>query len=146
MKRLFSILALVFPVIALACTPDYVKFSNGAVRQMAPAQSSTAVYLDIQNTGSKPITIVDVSSPDAPHVSLHKTVTNSNGVARMEHMSVLELAPNSTTRLAPGGLHVMLEGVQAPLKQPQTITLVFTYEDKSTSTIQGIPVKPMLTK
>lgn len=143
MKNLLC-LAVLFPLLSWACTPDHVKFSNGAVRAMAPGQTSTAVYMNIQNTGNERITIKGVSSPDASTVSLHRTVTNKSGVAQMQPMSELVLQPTSTTVLEPGGIHVMLQGLKEPIDPSKAITLVFTYSDNSTSTVQSIPVKTML--
>lgn len=144
MKRLLSLL--LFPVLSFACPSDHVKFSQGYVRAMAPGQEAAAVYMHIENTSDKPITIVSVSSPDVPNVMIHKSI-KKHDMVEMKAMKHLVLLPHTTTMLMPGGEHIMLMGLTSPLvPTSKPITLVFTYSDKSTSTVKAIPVKDMRTE
>ncbi|MFI4956467.1 MAG: copper chaperone PCu(A)C [Gammaproteobacteria bacterium] len=146
MKRLLCTVALLLPLVTLACGNDAVKFSHGYVRAMAPGQDVTAVYMDIKNTGDHPMTIVSVSSPDAPDVQIHTSI-EKDGKMKMEHLDKLVLAPNSKTELKPGGKHIMLMGLKKPLTpESEPITLVFKYEDGSEMTIHSIKVKDMRSK
>jgi copper(I)-binding protein len=40
----------------------------------------------------------------------------------------VDLKPGATTELRPGGFHVMLEGLQQPLKQGDKVPLTLTFE------------------
>jgi copper(I)-binding protein len=146
MKRLLCLIALCFPMLTFACGTDSVTYAHGYVRAMAPGQDVTAVYMVIKNKGEHPVTIVGITSPDAPDVQLHSSVVK-DGKVKMEHLDKLVLAPKSETKLAPGTNHIMLMGLKEPLTpKSKPITLVFKYEDGSEMTIHSIPVKDMRKK
>lgn len=71
----------------------------------------TAVFADITNTGSEPVTIVGGHSEAAQHVELHEVV---DGVMR-EKPGGFVVKPNSTRVLEPGADHIMLMGLAGPL-------------------------------
>jgi len=86
-----------------------------------------AAYMTIRNTGSQPDRLVSVESPAAKRAEIH-TMTMTKGVMRMSAAGPLALAPGATVALKPGGLHVMLMGLRAPLKRGGTTSLVLTFE------------------
>jgi copper(I)-binding protein len=43
--------------------------------------------------------------------------------------AVMDLGPNSTVELAPGGLHVMLEGLERPLVEGESFELVLMFRE-----------------
>ena len=47
---------------------------------------------------------------------------------KMRPVGALELRPGAPTVLKPGGLHIMLMGVKAPLRQGETFPLTLTFE------------------
>ena len=53
---------------------------------------------------------------------IHKSET-VDGVARMRMAGDVPIASGSTVVLAPGGTHIMLEGLKAPLVAGETIPL-----------------------
>jgi protein SCO1/2 len=91
---------------------------NGAIRVLeayapAPPSGATtmAVYLTLLNTGTTADTLVGLDSDVAAMASLHETMHMGN----MDHMKPLPfiaLPPGDTVRLAPGGLHGMLEALK----------------------------------
>ncbi len=96
-----------------------------AIETPASAKSG-AGYLSITNTGSEPDRLVAVKA-DFPMVAVHKTEVDAAGVARMEAVDGLEIAPGQTVTLEPGGMHVMFMGLTAPWAVGDKIdaTLVF---------------------
>jgi hypothetical protein len=61
-------------------------------------------------------------------VTLHGTQTDAQGVTRMIRVEGIEIAPNETVTLAPGGMHVMFMGLDGdPFEEGERIpaTLVF---------------------
>jgi copper(I)-binding protein len=86
-----------------------------------------AGYLTITNTGAEPDTLIAVESPAAARVEIHEGSTAS-GVMRMQALPEgLPIAPGATVTLKPGGAHLMLIGLTAPLKADgkAPATLVF---------------------
>lgn len=71
----------------------------------------TAVFADITNTGSEPVTIVGGRSEAAQQVELHEVV---DGVMREKPGGVV-VPPDSTRVLEPGADHIMLMGLAGPL-------------------------------
>lgn len=90
---------------ALTVTDAWVRAIPGA-----PA----AAYMTLHNGGSRPVRIIGVRSALAGMAMIHETRI-VNGVSTMRARDVLEIAPGATVRLAPEGLHVMLDGLAHPL-------------------------------
>jgi copper(I)-binding protein len=88
---------------------------------------SGAGYMTITNTGSEPDRLLEVRA-DFPRVTLHGTQTEAQGVTRMIPVEGIEIAPNETVALAPGGMHVVFMGLDGdPFEEGERIpaTLVF---------------------
>ena len=62
--------------------------------------------------------LVEVTSPAASRVSLHRTVGGS-----MQTASFFTVPANDALRLVPGGDHLMLEGLVSPLAPGATVPL-----------------------
>lgn len=102
--------------------PADVMITNGWARETAPGQAAAAVYLTIVNRGEGADRLVDVQSPPAT-ASLHSS-SSAGGVARMRPLDGgLEIPARSTVELEPGGTHIMLTGLQSPLRAGQTAPL-----------------------
>lgn len=94
-----------------------------------PAAKSAAGYVVIANEGTTPDRLIAVETPIAAMATLHVTDFGADGVARMQALDGLEIAGGEIVTLEPGGMHVMLMGLTAPLKAGDTVpaTLVFEH-------------------
>lgn len=92
-----------------------------------PVATSGAAYVSVMNHGAEADRLVAVSTPAADMASLHQSV-EENGVMKMPELGPAEIAPMGTLEMKPGGIHVMLMGLKAPLKKGDTITLTLTFE------------------
>jgi len=103
-----------FALLATGCAPSapQVEVSDAWARATAPGQSSAAVYATIANGGSADH-LVEVSTSGATAM-LHRS-DNENGIARMRTLSELAIPAGGSVALAPGGAHIMLTGLSAPL-------------------------------
>lgn len=72
----------------------------------------TALYLTLRNDGSRPDTLVGLSTPAAGRASLHDMLRQGEMV-RMVPLDGVVLPPGETVRLRPGGRHGMLEEVRS---------------------------------
>lgn len=81
------------------------------VRALPPTQKTTAAYLTLTNRGGTAIEIVGASTGIAEQVEIH-TTREVEGYMRMERLPRLSVAPGETLRLAPGGVHLMLLGLE----------------------------------
>ena len=99
---------LLLPVIAAA---EPLQIEDGWVRALPPTQRMTAAYMTLHNAGDEALEVLSVSSDAAGHASLHATRRDGDRV-RMEAVESLALQPGERVELAPGGLHVMLMGME----------------------------------
>ncbi|MCU0868364.1 MAG: copper chaperone PCu(A)C [Burkholderiales bacterium] len=102
-----------------------VSLSGVWVRATVPGQPVAAAYGSI--TGHRDLKLVAVSSPLAKRAEVHE-MSSGGDMMQMRAVPALVLAKGRTVLLAPGGLHVMLTGIGAPLKVGTTVPLTFTFE------------------
>jgi hypothetical protein len=94
-----------------------------------------AAYMTLHNTGTAPDRLLSAETPVAEVAELH-THLMDDGVMRMRQVRAVEVAPGSGTVLQPGGLHVMLMGLKAPLKAGETFPLTLTFERGGETTVE----------
>ena len=96
-------------------------------RSTAPQAQNGAAYLIIENQGKTTDRLLSAEATVDSKTQIHRT-TMENGTMRMREVEGgLELRPGSTTKFAPGGLHVMLLGLKAPLKAGQQFPLTLRF-------------------
>ncbi|MBK8161500.1 MAG: copper chaperone PCu(A)C [Rhodospirillaceae bacterium] len=67
------------------------------------------------NHGAEADRLLSLSSSAARMAELHVTKMDGD-VMKMEAAGIIDLPPNTTVEMKPGGLHVMLVGLTAPLE------------------------------
>ena len=86
---------------------------------------TAAVYATFVNEGSTGDKLLKVSSPIAQHASIHLNIKEGD-VMKMREQGGVDLPPGKTVELQPGGLHIMLEGLDHPLKAGESFPLTLT--------------------
>jgi len=83
-----------------------------------------------------------IESPAATRVEIHSTVREGDVVRMRERESGVPIPAGGEARLAPGGDHLMFNGLKAPFKvtEPVTATLVF---ERAGSVSVTFPVEPL---
>jgi periplasmic copper chaperone A len=110
---------------------------TGAWTRATPGRSpNAAVYMRIINAGAAD-TLNGVETENAQRAVVH-TTTMTGGTAQMSHVTTLPIPRAATVTMAPGGSHVMLEGLKAPLRQGESfiVTLVFAKAGKISTTVK----------
>ncbi len=136
MGRFFSILGL---LLGLAATPAAAEeFKLGRIHIDQPwARASIgqakagAAYMTLVNHGDEVDRLVLVDTPVAKRATLH-THLMEDGVMKMRPVQAIEVAPGAPTVLAPGGLHVMLMGLKAPLNEGDSFPLTLAFDKAGT--------------
>lgn len=95
-----------------------------------PARAGAA-YLTVANHGKAMDRLVAVATPAAKHASLHTSLMEQ-GVMKMRPLKAVEVHPGEPAVLRPGGTHIMLMGLKAPLKEGEHFPLTLTFEKAGT--------------
>lgn len=93
----------------------------------AGANGNGAAFMRLRNAGAQPDRLVSASTPVARVVELH-TVIREGDAMRMRPVQDIAVAPGATVELRPGGFHVMLIGLNAPLAQGSRVPLTLRFE------------------
>jgi hypothetical protein len=137
--RFFRFLSLV--AILPATAGWAVDASDGWMRAMPPGQPTAAAYLTLKNTADAPVRLVAGSSPLAGTVEIHRSV-QQDGMWRMRRLPELLLPAGGSVTMAPGGVHLMLFGMERPLREGDTLPLVLKFDSgealKLTIEVRGI--------
>jgi copper(I)-binding protein len=97
-------------------------------RATAPGQPVGGGYLALTNRGTTPDRLVGASAPGlAQRVEVHE-MRREGDVMRMREIGAIDLPPGRTVLLEPGGLHLMLMGLKAPLAAGQRFPMTLTFE------------------
>jgi periplasmic copper chaperone A len=113
-----------------------------------PAVDQAVVYGVVRNDGAKPLVVVGGSSPIARNVELHESMTmqggTMNGMAMtaegMQAVPRYVIPPHGTLTLKPGGYHLMLLGLHAPLPAGHRFPVTLRFADGSHVTFT-VPVE-----
>lgn len=84
---------------------------QGWVRAPMTGRAMTAGYGQLHNRCAHAVSLVGLHSAQARHVELHRTEI-TDGISRMRPVPGLQLAAGQRVSLEPGGLHLMLHGLQ----------------------------------
>ncbi|MBL6080122.1 copper chaperone PCu(A)C [Belnapia sp. T18] len=84
-------------------------------------------FMRIENRGAAADRLVSASSPVARTVELHATVRDGD-VMRMRPVQAIDLPAHGAVQLQPGGLHMMLIGLNRPLSQGERVPVTLTFE------------------
>ncbi len=95
-------------------------------RPTREGQMVGAGYLKLANKG--PVDrLVSATSPAAGSVEIH-SMSMEGDVMKMRQVDAIELATGQTVELKPGGYHLMLMGLKAPLKVGEKFPLTLKFE------------------
>lgn len=148
MPRLALAFALLFAVLLIQPSASAAEFKIGGLTvtdawaRATPGTSKVgAAYLAVSADGQSADKLVGVATPVAERAEIH-THIEDNGVMQMRQLESLDIAAGGTRKLAPGGDHIMLMGLKAPLSEGETFPLTLTFEKAGalvvTVTVTGV--------
>jgi copper(I)-binding protein len=138
LKFLALAASLVVASAALAQT-NQLEVSNAWARATPGKAENGAAYLTIQSP--TPDRLLSVTSPVAKKAELH-TMSMEGMVMKMRPLADLDIPAGQPVTLKPGGQHVMLLGLDAPLREGQSFPLTLTFEKAGTRTVTVAIEKP----
>ena len=98
------------------------------VRGTVAQQKATGAFMTITATGGG--TLVSANSPAAGVVEIHEMAMDGTTMKMRALPKGLELPAGKTVELKPGGYHVMLMDLKAPLKTGESIDISLVVEGK----------------
>jgi periplasmic copper chaperone A len=129
-------------LLAAACVPASggIVIRNPFTRASPTGAETGGAFLTIVNNGQTADRFISASSPAAQTVELHETV-DDKGVVKMEpRPEGWEIPAGGTLELKPGGKHIMLIGLTAPLVAGEKIQVTLNFEKSAPQKIE-IPVR-----
>jgi len=114
-------------VATTAAQAPTVNVEHAWARATPGGAKSAALYMTLVNKGADD-RLVSVSTPVAGKAEVHSTTTE-NGVMRMRPVEALDVKAGTSTTLKPGGYHVMLTDLKAPLVAGQSFAVTLTFEN-----------------
>jgi len=116
-----------FSVAAQAQAPQ-LQVKDAWVRTTVAQQKATGAFFHLR--ADSDLQLVEASSPVAAMVEIHEMAMEGS-VMRMRAVESLPLPAGKSVEFKPGGLHVMLMGLNRPLAAGDKIPLTLVYLDKN---------------
>jgi len=105
-----------------------VQVSEPMARAMPAVAPTSAIFFTLHNNADHMRTLVAAHSPVAKSVELH-THTRKGDVMMMRPVPQVEIRAGETVVFQPGGLHVMLIGLNQALVEGEQIDLTLEFAD-----------------
>jgi len=104
-------------------------------RELPPVAPNGAAYLSLRNSGASADALLGAETPVASRAEVHEHAMR-DGVMRMQAVEALALPPGESVRMAPGGLHLMLFDLKAPLRRGQRFPVTLHFRDAPAMEVQ----------
>lgn len=150
MKKTITLIAAFAAAVSLwspgAQAGDYtigdITVSGPWARASAGKVKNGAAYVtQIVNNGHQVDRLTGVDTPAAKKASLH-TSKMEDDIMKMLPVKAIEVKPGEPAVMKPGGLHIMLMGLKAPLKMGDMFPMTLTFEKAGTLEIKVMVVEP----
>jgi len=121
------------PTIAASHGAPAVTVSDAWIK--ASESGMTGAFGLISNTGEADVTVVGAATDISPMVELHETVMGASGSMQMQAKKGGFTVPaKGDFKLEPGANHIMLMGLQKPIKAGDEVTFTLKLSDGGTLT------------
>ena len=133
MKILIAIVVALWAGASPTLAEESVRVSDAWARASVLASRPVASYLTIESAVED--RLLGVTTPVAGHVMIH-AVEKDGDVSRMKHIETLEVPTGERITLAPGGMHLMLMGLQEKLSEGTTFPMTLSFENAGEITVE----------
>jgi len=128
MKSIASITSvLLFATLSTLVLAQNVEVKDAWARSSVPGQRATGAFMKL--IAKEDIRLIAASSRAAGVVEVHEMKMEGDVMKMRALPGGLELPAGKTVELKPGGFHVMLMDLKAPLAKDSTIALTLIFKD-----------------
>lgn len=110
--------------------------AHGWARASLGQSPNSVAYVTIHNPTEKADTVVAVSCGGAARCEIHNHVMEGD-IMKMRHQETLDVEPGAHVEFKPGGLHIMMFEVNAPLTAGEKTEITFTFKDAGDVTVSA---------
>lgn len=117
---------------APAITPPspVVDALNATAYATAEGATTGAVFVTLTNPNPEADKLTGAKTDKAPTVELHQSyVDEADGTMQMRKVDSIDIPAGQSVALEPGGYHIMLMGLTAPLVEGETFTVTLMLEN-----------------
>lgn len=128
-----------------ACGGGDARVESSTARASLPVAGSSQVAVTLTNLGDRPDQLVDVSTPAALAVEIHRTEIVDQRATMRQH-DTADLPPGEPVAFRPGGLHLMMVMPDDTLTIGSTfpLTLRFRHAEALTVDVTVVGVDELL--
>lgn len=143
MKAVPSLANLLFVLwlAAPAAAEPVIEIEDPWARESPPMVTNGAAYMILVNHGQEADRLVRVSGEVAESIELHAHLMEGT-VMKMRKIQGIEVNPGEPAMLQPGGTHVMLIGLVAPLVKGASFPLTLHFEKAGDVPVQVTVRRP----
>lgn len=123
---LAPLLAAALTVLPAAAQAPAVQVEGAWARASVQGQSGTGAFMRL--TAPQGARLVRAESPAAGVTEVHEMKMEGD-VMKMRPIAALDLPAGKTVELKPGGHHVMLMDLKAPLKKDSSVPITLVFQD-----------------
>ena len=108
-------------------------FAGSVIEVMHPWARPTipnrpgAAYFGLHNLGDAPDRLIGAHAEGVGKIELHKA-EQKNGIMTMAPVDTVEIPAGGMAHLGPGGVHLMMFGIDPPLKVGETLEMILMFE------------------
>lgn len=125
--------AALLPILPAAAQDGPIRVEQPWTR--AAGQGAQGVgYMTIRNAGAQPDRLLGAESPAAQRVELHTHIRDGE-VMRMRPVADIPVPAGGAATLQPGGLHLMLMGLNRPLAVGESVPVTLRFERAGSVTV-----------
>lgn len=128
-KTFFASAALL--LLSISASAADIELKQAIIRLPPPGSTTTAMFGEIANKGTKERALLKASGPISDDFELHE-MAMVGGKMSMRNVGTIALKKGAVTSLKPGGLHIMIFNLKRPLieKEAVEITLVLDGQER----------------
>lgn len=109
-------------------------------RMPLPGKDKTSAYMKLENHSGQNMILRSAISDQVRTIEIHE-IGEESGMFTMRRIKALEIPARQQIELKPGGLHLMLFGVDSELQPGQAIEIELHYDGESTAADQTVALQ-----